>query len=654
MLNTVAPAGDINGDGVGDILVGGTHANSKAHIVFGQVEERTSNVDTITTNVVTFSYTDGAYLGYALSGGADLNDDGIPDILLGAHQATVTPEDGGTAMSSAGAVWMLPGPFFLTNPTTAPSVVPTRIPSITPSANPSAEPSVSPSETPSVAPSIQPTNPTAGPTARPTFLFVGDLNYFIPGKGARFVGSAPNSYVGQDVVQIGDHNGDGFNDYMIGAHVLSKAIIVMKRNTSYTEMDLSSIVSSQYFRVIVGPSGSQTGMAVGGVGDINGDSFDDVLVGAGNGQVSGRGSAGYAYVIFGMEGPFADLVLTDTWAASSLGFMILGPAGSVSFVSGPRTACGLGDVNGDGVDDFAVAARNYEGTSANTQPGVVWVIFGKTGSSFATIDLLPANFGTEGVYFTGERDNDYLGFSISSAGDFNGDGIPDILMGACGADPEVDGVTRTSGGAVYLMYGSNTSLITTDMSTFVTGSKGVRFLAASVGISLGFALSGVGDVNGDGFDDIAMGAPSGSPLGRGAAGTVYVIFGSSAVYTEDFDTLQLHYGAFAIGFPIYGGFDGRQLCTAAPAGDINEDGVDDILVGGFGGNSRAHIVFGQTAQRVADVDTATSGVFTFSFVDYSSFSWSLDGGADLNGDGIPDILLGAQSATVTLEGTETA
>lgn len=475
-----------------------------------------------------------------------------------------------------------------------------------------------------------------------------DLIPFTSGAGARFIGST-NSYTGRDVAQIGDHNGDGFVDFIIGVALLNKAVIVMKKNTTYSEVDVVTLVSGQYFRVINGPASSQMGSAVGGIGDINGDSFDDVIIGAGQGTVPSRtGLSGYAYVIFGTLGPFTDLTVTDSWTASSLGFRILGPVAGSGLVALPRTARGLGDVNNDGIDDFAISARLYKGTSSKTSAGVVWVIFGKTGSAFDTIDLLPANFGTNGIYFTGAAASDSFGYTVMPAGDFNNDGIADFLVGAASYDPPtVNSVTRVDAGAAYLLYGSTTALVTMDMSTFVTGSKGVRFLGAAAGDNFGSALSGVGDVNGDGIDDIAIGAPTSDPLTRSNAGTVYVIYGSSVVFAADVDLIT--FNDFSIGFAIYGRVTIDQLSTVAPAGDINRDGVADILVGSPSASTRNHLIFGQTDARTTHVDTKTDDVISFYFLDSAYLGYALDGGQDLNGDGIPDILLAGYLADVTVE-----
>ena len=186
-LLSAAPAGDINQDGVNDLLVGAISDNGDVEIVYGQKEVRTAHVDLFTASVTTFIYTNGASLGWSLDGGRDLNGDGISDILMAGYKATVTPIGGGTDIANAGAIWMLPGPFVVPTdpPTTAPTAVPslggspapsagpscmpTRTPSVVPSAAPSASPSVNPSADPSAAPSVDPSvAPSAAPSVMPS------------------------------------------------------------------------------------------------------------------------------------------------------------------------------------------------------------------------------------------------------------------------------------------------------------------------------------------------------------------------------------------------------------------------------------------------------------------------------------------------------
>lgn len=468
-----------------------------------------------------------------------------------------------------------------------------------------------------------------------------DLTAFTAGAGARFteLGNT-NSIAGINVAMIGDHNGDGFSDYIISSSEKdSIAVVVMKKNTSNVDLKITNIVSNEFFRVIKGPANSKFGSSLSGIGDINGDGLSDIIIGCSNGEVTGRSTAGFAVVLFGTAGPFKDLVLTSsTTIITTTGFRILGPASGASFVALPLNARGLGDVNGDGVDDFAVSANSYAGTTTMSSAGVVWVIYGpKSG----TIDSRPANFGnTAGVYYTGSSPEDFLGYAVAPAGDFNGDGISDFLMCASGGDAPVrNGEGRSAAGYVYLIYGS-TSLATTNMFDFKTGSKGVRFLGPSAVASLGYAMSGVGDVNDDGLDDIAIGAPNGDLPDRRDCGIVYVIFGNTGVYTADVDLAV--FVASSKGFAIYGNAVSSALATVARAGDLDGDGINDILVGGKHPSNKVHIVYGQREVRAAHVDTATDRVMTIVGV---RLAQGLDGGKDVNGDGFPDILFGGNSET---------
>ena len=472
--------------------------------------------------------------------------------------------------------------------------------------------------------------------------FTTDLTKFVSGAGVRYVGSS-NSKIGDGVVLIGDHNGDGFPDYMFSSFTVNMVVICMNANTTYTEQQ-SPFVSGQHFRVIFGPADSYFGSAIGGIGDINGDSFDDVIVGARSGQWPDRtGTPGFAFVIFGMEGPFVDLTVTPTWPASSQGFMIYGPLSGSSFVFSASTARGLGDVNGDGISDFALSAAIYNGPQSGA--GSVWVIFGRRTSSFPTIDLLPIRFNsTFGIRLMGGVQTHNMGRVVDRAGDFNNDGIDDFLISAPNAPVVVNGTSRSQAGLVYLIYGSKTGLLSGSMSTFITGSRGIRFLGAAAIDGLGGGARGIGDINDDNIDDIAIGAPQADPLSRRSAGTVYVIYGTSSLFTKDVDLL--HFGVSSAGFAVFGPAQSTMMCRVAPAGDINRDGVNDFLVSGTGGLGSVFLIYGQKENRTANVDTLNNDTMRFFFTTTSALGVGFDGGTDLNGDGIPDILLGAPSASV--------
>jgi len=205
----------------------------------------------------------------------------------------------------------------------------------------------------------------------------------------------------------------------------------------------------------------------------------------------------------------------------------------------------MGDVNGDSIDDFAIAASQciYQRSFTRFASGCVYIIYGKT-STFANIHL--ANLGNAGILMGGAVAGDRFGYAMDNVGDFNGDGKADLLICAPYYSPA--GENRV--GAVYLLYGT-AAPVNMDMIVFVTGALGIRFLGTASGDLAGKTVSGAGDINGDGKMDLLIGAP-GADLsdGRIDAGIVYAIFGTSSVFTADIRLSTVLAGS--IGFAVFG------------------------------------------------------------------------------------------------------
>jgi hypothetical protein len=149
---------------------------------------------------------------------------------------------------------------------------------------------------------------------------------------------------------------------------------------------------------------------------------------------------------------------------------------------------------------------------------------GRSGSSTDTVtDIDLSSLGTQGIQITGATDGDCLGIAVANAGDVNGDGINDSLIGARGF---------RSTGAVFLIYGS-ARMTSMDLFSFTTGSAGVRYLSRHGNIDLGAAVTGLSDINGDGLADFAISDPRYNEIPGTNAGIVCVVYGSSTVHSAD-------------------------------------------------------------------------------------------------------------------------
>lgn len=319
-------------------------------------------------------------------------------------------------------------------------------------------------------------------------------------------------------------------------------------------------------------------------GDVNNDGYDDIIVGAGGNDTGGT-DAGQSYIFFG--GPKMNLTPDVTFTGASPDDLF------------GTLVSGAGDVNGDGYDD--VIAGSPQNDSAGDNAGSAYIFFGGQ-----AMDSVPD------VNMTGEATCDWFGYSVSGAGDVNGDGYDDVLIGA-----ERNAAGGPNAGRAYLYYGGRNM---DNIPDVVFSGYATEYL--------GFSTSGAGDLNADGYDDVIVGA-YGSEWAYMDAGKAYVYLGGPAM--DNFADVTLNGSSPDDNFGV----------SVAGVGDVNGDGYDDVAVGAADWNTnmtgRMEVFFGGR-----NMDGRPDVIMKGSY-EFDSFGISISGAGDVNNDGYDDIIAGAEN-----------
>jgi hypothetical protein len=366
---------------------------------------------------------------------------------------------------------------------------------------------------------------------------------------------------------------------------------------------------------------SWTGADVDGLDDVNGDGVPDVLVGAPL-YVGPSSGSGRAYVVHGKADTslidLADVVDGDG------GFVIESATGHAGL---GRPAAGVGDVDGDGLADLVLGVND-------TTAGRAYLVHGKADTE--PVWLADVANGVGGFVMLGAIAGDDTGTSVSTAGDVDSDGVPDLLVAAWQSDAAAE-----EAGRAYLVLGkSNTDPVA--LADVAAGIGGVAFDGAEQYRTA--RVGEGGDVNGDGELDVLIGARGGNPAAAWA-GRIHVVFGPMSSGPIELAAV----GDTVPGFVIDGENAGDMVEDATRAGDIDGDGLEDIAIGtvlhdsqgSFGG--RCYVVFGKNDAEPVDLVDVAMGIGGFAIISpgIESFAGVIARGGDVNGDGLPDLLVGA-------------
>ncbi|MCD6596015.1 FG-GAP repeat protein [bacterium] len=424
---------------------------------------------------------------------------------------------------------------------------------------------------------------------------------------ARFTGASAWGDLGHSISSAGDVNNDGFDDVIMGdeyAGSPGQAYIFFGGPSLSGEFDASTADV-----IITGEADWDCfGCSVSSAGDVNNDGFDDVIIGALYNTAGGY-AAGRAYIFFG--GP----TFSGEHNASAADVIITGEAGSDYLGCSVSSA---GDVNNDDFDDVIIGA--YNNSAGGGAAGRAYIFFG--GSTFSG----EHNASTADVIITGEASYDYLGNSVSSAGDVNNDNFDDVVIGVY-----YNSAGGSYAGRAYIFFGSPTFSGEHNASAadvIITGEASYDYLGNSV--------SSAGDVNNDGFYDVIIGAYA-NDAGGSDAGRAYIFFGSP--------TFSGEHNASAADVIITGETSPDNFgCSVSSAGDVNNDGFDDVIIGA--NESGAGAPYGGRAYIFLDLSTllgehsaSTADIFITGETFYLGLGGSVSSAGDVNADSKDDVLI---------------
>jgi len=457
-------------------------------------------------------------------------------------------------------------------------------------------------------------------------------------------GEAESDLSGFSVSGGADINGDGLDDVIVGAQSADPGgldrsgrsyVVFGKAETD--RVSLADVATGSGGFAIDGEADyGRAGWSVSATSDADGDGTADVVVGAPRVTPNALEEAGRAYVVRGKED--TDPVMLADVALGTGGFAMDGEA---AWTYAGWTVSGAGDVNGDGLGDLLVSApwAPYGGQS---YAGRAYVVFGKADTT--AVSLADVTTGTGGFLIAGEAEDGNSGIALSGAGDVDGDGLDDVIVGAPWVGPGDDRSGRS-----YVVFGKDNTdgVLLADVSQ---GYGGFAIHGEAASDYSGEAVSGAGDVNGDGLADVIVGAHQADPNGAESSGRTYVVFGKDNSDAVSLADVAQGTGGFALDGEAESDESGFSV---SGAGDVDGDGHSDIVVGAPGGaangadSGRTYVVFGKAETdlvSLADVAQGIGGFVLDGEAEGDLSGFSVSGGGDVNGDGHADLVVGAHQA----------
>ena len=366
------------------------------------------------------------------------------------------------------------------------------------------------------------------------------------------------------------------------------------------------------------------GRAVASAGDVDGDGLDDILIGAWKNSEGGI-DAGKAYVVLAsslLEVSSSSRASRKTDLADADYAFIGQEAGD----NAGHSVASAGDVDGDGLDDILIGVEKDD--LGGDDAGKACVFRGSQLSAKASFSV-----GSAAICILGESESDKAGRAVSSAGDVDGDGLADVLVGAYGNDE-----VGENAGKIYVFYGSSFGSglnLAYDFS-----AADISMTGEGAGENAGYSVASAGDVDGDGYSDVLIGATGNDEVADNA-GKTYLVFGSTM---NDVESIELADSDLSFLGEASEDYAGR---TVAGAGDVDGDSLHDVMIGAWKnsenatGSGKAYVILGSTLTGAVKInlENASHSFSGFAEKDYAGTSVAVAG--DVDGDGLSDALVGA-------------